>query len=42
LKTSLLVLTDRRDSYKNIFELIAGGSEILGNLTDGISQTLGL
>lgn len=30
------------DSYKNVFEVLIGGSEILSNLTSGISDTLGL
>lgn len=30
------------DSYKDFFELVIGGSEILGNLTQGISTHLGL
>ncbi|KAK5109492.1 hypothetical protein LTR62_006944 [Meristemomyces frigidus] len=30
------------NSYKDIFELIVGGSEVLANLTDGISSSLGL
>lgn len=30
------------DSYKNALIGVVGGSEILGNLTDGISSALGL
>ncbi|KAH8635910.1 hypothetical protein IG631_07744 [Alternaria alternata] len=30
------------DSYKNVFIAVAGGSNILGNLTAGISEALGL
>lgn len=30
------------DSYKNVFEVIVGGSEVLANLTEGLSSALGL
>jgi hypothetical protein len=30
------------DSYKDVFIAVAGGSNILGNLTAGISEALGL
>ncbi|KAI6894501.1 hypothetical protein KC318_g10705 [Hortaea werneckii] len=30
------------DSYKDVFELIAGGSEVLANLTQGLSSAVGL
>lgn len=31
-----------RDSYKDAFELLVGGSEILNNLTMGLSSAVGL
>lgn len=31
-----------RDSYKDAFFAVIGGSNILGNLTGGISEALGL
>jgi len=30
------------DSYKDVFELIGGGSEVLANLTQGLSSAVGL
>ena len=30
------------DSYKNVFELVVGGSEILNNLTSGLASAVGL
>lgn len=30
------------DSYKDVFEALVGGSEILANLTMGISKYVGL
>ncbi|CAK1361837.1 putative sterigmatocystin biosynthesis peroxidase stcC [Cercospora beticola] len=30
------------DSYKNIFQVIAGGSNVLNNLTDGLAAAVGL
>jgi len=34
--------TITKDSYLNLFEILVGGSEVLGNLTQGISTELGL
>jgi hypothetical protein len=31
-----------RDSYKNVFEVLVGGSKIFANLTDGLSSAVGL
>lgn len=36
------MLTSSRDSYKDALMAVVGGSEILGNLTEGISQALGM
>ncbi|KAI6802881.1 hypothetical protein KC363_g1224 [Hortaea werneckii] len=35
-------VTVTADSYKDVFELIAGGSEVLANLTQGLSSAVGL
>lgn len=35
-------LTVTADGYKNVLELLVGGSEVLGNLTQGLSTAVGL
>ena len=31
-----------RDSYKDVFEVLVGGSEVLNNITDGLAAAVGL
>jgi hypothetical protein len=38
----VLTVVATRDSYKDVFFAVVGGSNILGNLTGGISEALGL
>lgn len=37
----VLTMLDR-DSYKDVFEGLIGGSEVLNNITDGLAAAVGL
>jgi hypothetical protein len=41
-KRAVADVVECRDSYKNVFEVLVGGSNILNNITNGLADAVGL